>query len=119
MYSELILTKLNYCLEHIEAIEKYCSDINDETTFIEHHQGLTYDGTVMRLQALGELLKSISQKHPEVIRDLNYSEIDDVIKFRDYVAHHYERLAHDIIFSIVRVNLPELKACILVLINKD
>ncbi len=119
MYNELILSKLNYCLEHIEAIEEYCAGITDENSFVKHRNGLTYDGTLMRLQALGESLKGISKKHPEVIKDLEYRDINDVIKFRDYASHHYERLAHDIIFSIVRTNLPELKVCILKLINKD
>jgi uncharacterized protein with HEPN domain len=118
MYNELILTKLLYCLEHIEAVEEYTKDISDAEGFITHQKGLTYDGSLMRLQALGELLKSISLKHPTIIKDLNYKDINDVIKFRDYASHHYERLAHDIVYSIIQINLPELKVCLLKLLNK-
>ncbi len=118
MYNDIILAKLLYCIEHIEAIEQYTKDISDADAFVAHQKGLTYDGSLMRLQALGELLKSISAKHPEVIKDLNYADISDVIKFRDYASHHYERLAHDIIYSIIQINLPELKTCIQKLLNK-
>ena len=81
--------------------------------------GLTYDGTLMRLQALGELLKSISAKHPEVITDLNYPEINDIIKFRDYASHHYERLVHEIVYDITQSDIPKLKVCLLLLIKKN
>ncbi len=73
----------------------------------------------MRLHALGDLLKSISVKHPEVIVDLNYPEITDVIKFRDYASHHYERLVHEIVYDITQRDIPKLKECLLILINKN
>ena len=72
----------------------------------------------MRLQSLGENLKRISQKHPFVIVDLAYSEIDNVIRFRDYVSHHYEQLEHAVVFDICSIKIPELKTCITVLIKK-
>lgn len=97
MYSDIIKSKLEYCLEHIQAIENYTENIISPNEFIQKYSGLTYDGTLMRLQALGELLKSISIKHPEIITDLNYPEINDVIKFRDYASNHYERLVHEIL----------------------
>lgn len=119
MYSDLIKSKLEYCLEHIQAIEIYTDNIITPIEFIQKYNGLTYDGTLMRLQALGESLKNIYVKHPEVIRDLNYPEINDVIKFRDYASHHYERLIHEIIFDIVQRDIPRLKDCLVTLIGKN
>ena len=119
MYNDVINAKLEYCLEHIEAIEIYTKGISSSKEFIEKYNGLTYDGTVMRLQALGELLKSISSKHPQVITDLNYPDLSDVIKFRDYASHHYERLVHEIVYDITQSDIPKLKACLLILINKS
>ncbi len=118
MYNPIILSKLAYCIEHIKAIENYTEGISDPEEFINKHNGLTYDGTLMRLQALGELLKSIVQKHPELISDMNYPEINDVIKFRDYVSHHYERLIHEIVYSITQIDLPKLKDRLLNLMNQ-
>ncbi len=95
MYNELLKAKLEFCLEHIGAVERYVQNIDNAEAFIESQSGLTYDGTLMRLQALGESLKAISQKHPEIIVELNYPEINDVIRFRDYVSHHYDLLEHE------------------------
>ncbi|MFY9309671.1 MAG: HepT-like ribonuclease domain-containing protein [Bacteroidia bacterium] len=119
MYNDLVRSKLEYCLEHILAIENYTESIVTPLEFIQKHNGLTYDGTLMRLQALGESLKNISIKHPQVIVDLNYSEINDVIKFRDYASHHYERLIHEIVFDIIQSDIPKLKVCLEILINKN
>jgi uncharacterized protein with HEPN domain len=119
MYSDIIKAKLEYCLEHIEAIENYTIGIANPSEFIQKHNGLTYDGTLIRLQALGELFKSISIKHPEIIIDLNYPEITDVIKFRDYASHHYERLVYEIVYDITQRDIPKLKECLVLLINKS
>lgn len=84
---------------------------------LREYKGLTYDGSIMRLQALGENLKRIAIKHPFVIEDLNYSEIDNVIRFRDYVSHHYEQLEHETVFEICTIKITELKKCISYLID--
>lgn len=72
----------------------------------------------MRLQALGERLKNISKKYPFIISDLNYPEIDNVIRFRGFVSHHYELLEHETIFEICVVKIPQLRDCITYLLSK-
>jgi len=99
MYNEVVKAQLEYRIEHIEAMEQYTSGIADADKLIKQYHGLTYDGTLMRLQALTEILKKIAQKYPSVITDLNYDGITDVIKFRDYASHHYERLSHEVVFQ--------------------
>ena len=119
MYNEIIISRLYTCLEHIEAIEKYFKGAQNPEQFFNSNEGVQYDATLMRLQALGENLKRISQKHPFVIIDLAYSEIEDVIRFRDYVSHHYEQLEHEVVFNICSLKIPELKTCIATLIKKQ
>lgn len=118
MFDEVIIAKLEYCLEHITTIQKYVMHISSAKEFAEKHEGLTYDGTLMRLQALCEQLKTLSQKYPEVIKVLNYPDMDSVIKFRDYASHHYERLFHEIVYDITQRDLPLLKDCLLNLLSK-
>lgn len=118
MYNEIIISKLYTCLEHIEAIERYFSGAQNPEQFFNLNEGVHYDATLMRLQALGENLKRISQKHPFVIVDLAYLEIDNVIRFRDYVSHHYEQLEHEVVFDICAIKIPELKTCITALVKK-
>lgn len=118
MYNEIVLSKLYTCLEHIEAVERYFKDAETPLQFFNLNDGAQYDAVLMRLQALGENLKRISQKHDFVIKDLAYSEIENVIRFRDYVSHHYEQLEHEVVFDICSVKMPQLKDCITLLIKK-
>ena len=119
MYSEVVLSKLYTCIDHIEATEKYFKNAHNAQHFFNLNEGAQYDACLMRLQALGENFKRISQKHPFVIIDLNYSGIEDVIRFRDYVSHHYEQLEQEVVFDICAEKLPLLKICILSLIHKN
>lgn len=119
MYNEIIIARLYSCLEHIEAIERYFKGAQNTEQFFNLNEGVQYDATIMRLQALGENLKRISQKHSFVIADLAYSEIDNVIRFRDYISHHYEQLEHEVVFDVCAIKIPDLKACIVALIKKQ
>ena len=112
MYNEIVVARLHSCLEHIRVVEIYLDDSADAEAFFSKNNGANYDGSLMRLQALGERLKNISKKHPFVIGDLHYPEINAVIRFRDYVSHHYEQLEHAAIFEICRYKIAELKVCI-------
>ena len=113
MYDDLLLSKLKTCLEHVEAIELYFDNATSSADFYNKNSGANYDASLMRLQVLGERLKNIIKKYPFVEYDLNYSEIANVIRFRDYVSHHYELLEHETIYEICRFKIPELKICIL------
>ena len=118
IYDETVLSKLHSCHEHTEAVKKYFKAAQNPLQFFELNERANYDAVIMRLQALGENLKRISQKHPFVIQDLEYQEIDNVIRFRDYVSHHYEQVEQEVVFDICAVKMPELSACITELIGK-
>lgn len=112
MYSEIVIARLYTCLEHIEAIERYFDGSLNSKEFFDKNEGVNYDAVLMRLQALGERLKAVSQKHPFVIKELNYPEINNVIRFRDYLSHHYEQLDHESVFEICSEKIPVLKQCL-------
>lgn len=118
MYNEIVLARLYTCLDHINAIIKYFNAIQQDSISFQNDE-LHYDAILMRLQALGENLKRIDKKHPEVIVDLGYTEIDDVIRFRDYVSHHYEQLETEVIFDICKNKIPVLENCITTLIKQN
>jgi uncharacterized protein with HEPN domain len=109
MYSEIIISNLLTCLDHINKIELYFSNSSSAESFFALNNSINYDATLMRLQALGESIKRIEQKYPEVIKDFAYSETNNLIRFRDYVSHHYEQLEHEVIFDICKFKLPDLK----------
>lgn len=117
MYDDLLISKLQTCLEHIEAIETNVGACSSAKEFFNKNEGANYDGWLMRLHALGERLKNIIQKHPFVNNDLNYPETNNVIRFRDFMPHHYEQLEHESVYEICRYKIPELKSCVLRLLS--
>lgn len=97
-------------LEHVNVCEKRFSAIKTPKDFIDNDYGtMLLDAIVTRLQAIGENIKrlikndsNLSLRHP----DVNW---DDIIKFRDFVSHHYEKLDYEVIFDICETDLPKLK----------
>ncbi len=67
------------------------------------------DAIVMRLQTIGENVKKISKLQDYFfLNDLQYDVIN-IIRFRDLISHHYEKLDSDITFEIRRDEIPVLK----------
>ncbi len=62
MYSDIVISRLQNCVEHIEVIDRYFKNIENAGQFISHTEGMNFDAILMRLQALGENLKRIAQK---------------------------------------------------------
>lgn len=70
------------------------------------------DAIVTRLQAVGENLKNIFRK--QTILEEKYPEIEwsKIIRFRDFISHHYEMLDYEIVFEIGKNYLPKLQTVI-------
>ncbi|MEI7012423.1 DUF86 domain-containing protein [Leptospira licerasiae] len=75
------------------------------------------DSIAMRLQAIGDNVKSISKLDPIFLS--NYPETDwvKIMRMRGIVSHHYEGLDHEIIFSICKDKLKDLKSSIIDILN--
>ena len=110
---EVILSKFEYVSQHVLQIKEYTKSIKNSDDYEISFEGVTlFDATMMRLQALGENLKQIELKAPEFLE--RHSEIDweKIIRFRDFISHHYEKLESEIIFEICTVFIPKLEIAI-------
>ena len=110
---EVILSKFEYVSQHVLQIKEYTKSIKNSDDYEISFEGVTlFDATMMRLQALGENLKQIELKAPEFLE--RHSEIDweKIIRFRDFISHHYEKLESEIIFEICTVFIPKLELVI-------
>jgi len=67
----------------------------------------TFNAISMRLQVIGELLKAVEKTG--ILE--KYTEIDwsEIIKLRELISHHYDKLEHEIIFNICKDSIPELR----------
>lgn len=107
---EIILSKLTSVIEHIEKINEYFSSIKNSDDYVLKKDGeLIFDATLMRLQALGETLKQIENKAPEIFAKHNAIEWVKIIRLRDIISHHYEKLQSEIVFEICHDFIPKLE----------
>ncbi|MBO8180691.1 MAG: DUF86 domain-containing protein [Archaeoglobus sp.] len=91
-------------LEAIEKIERYTESIKDPEEFKRNN--MVADAVLRNLEIIGEAARNI----PEEIRT-KYSEIpwNRVVGLRNIVVHGYFVVDLDIIWVIIKEQLPELK----------
>lgn len=66
----------------------------------------------MRLQVIGELIKSIQNKDQNFLKQYDQISWNEIIRMRNKISHHYLDLDVEIVFNICKENIPELKKVI-------
>ncbi len=97
--------RLRDILEAIEAIDRYA--IQGEIAFKE--QELIQVWMVHQLQIVGEAVNALSKETLRRYPDIPWVQI---IGFRNLVVHEYFRVSPNLVWSIVRNNIPPLKLTI-------
>ena len=67
------------------------------------------DAAMMRLQSIGENIKKIYKLEPHFFEKVLSFDTNNIIRFRDFISHHYEKLDTDIVFEICKNDIPILK----------
>ncbi|AGK60039.1 hypothetical protein Asulf_00003 [Archaeoglobus sulfaticallidus PM70-1] len=95
-------------LEAIEKIERYTSSIEDLEDFMR--EDMVVDAVLRNLEIIGEAAKNI----PEDLRS-KYGEIPwkRVVGLRNVVIHGYFAVDLEVVWVIVKRQLPELKEVLL------
>lgn len=113
MFDDIIRDNLRYILESISLIEDRFSRIETQDDLVSSSEGvIILDAIVMRLQVIGELIKKTSKIDKSIFMDYCDIEWDNIMRLRDIVSHHYEKVDHEIIFDICKNHIPGLKATI-------
>lgn len=106
------LAFVKHILDGIEAIEKFSKNINKKTL---RSNRLKQSAIIREIEVIGEAVKNISlslkNKHPEI-------EWREIVGTRDKMIHHYFGVDLDIVWEIIKNDLPDLKEKILE-IKKD
>lgn len=113
MYDAIYKYSLETVLQHIQICQKRFSEIETSNDFVATDYGeMVLDAIVTRLQAIGETIKNTSRKHT-ILQD-TYPDIEwnKIIRFRDFISHHYEMLDYEIVFEICEKYLPKLELII-------
>jgi uncharacterized protein with HEPN domain len=110
MYDDVYKYSLETILEHINICNKRFSEINIPTDFVSTEYGKTLlDAIVTRLQAIGENVKNTSRKHNLLQNNYPEMEWNKIIRFRDFISHHYEMLDYEIVYQRCESYLPKLE----------
>lgn len=112
MKDDYNLAYIEHILESINAIDDFSKDMKKEEL---HSDRLKRSAIVREIEIIGEAVKNISihikNKYPNV-------EWKEIAATRDKMIHHYLGVDFDIVWYIIKFNLPILKKKILK-IRKD
>ena len=119
MPDQRLLNDLALVMEHINEVNYYFEEIKTPNDFVVDKQGNAFfDAILMHLQVIGELLKRNYLEHKEVFLKHNEIPWNEIIRMRDLISHHYDKLQHDIVFDICTNSLPELNICLTKIIQE-
>ncbi len=106
------LVFIEHILDSINAIEDFSNRINKEK-FLSSR--LKQSAIIREIEIIGEAVKNISQNLKNKYKDVGWKEIAGT---RDKMTHHYFGVDLDIVFGIIKYDIPILKKQILK-IKKD
>lgn len=107
---EFIKDKCDLIIEGIESIEQYKIGISNASDFNNTNLNkMKFDAIMMRLQAIGENIKKIDKIDDSFFAVKLDFDTNLIIRFRDFISHHYEKLDTDIVFEICENEIPILK----------
>lgn len=78
--------------ESLAAINEYMAVIHSESDFVGSAEGrLRLNAIALRVQAIGENVKQIAAIDPTFFEEDLPFDVDNIIRFRDFISHHYEK----------------------------
>jgi len=97
------LVFIKHILDNIEDIESFTEKVSKEEFFGNKEK---QNAVVRSLEIIGEASKNVSGDFKEKYKDIEWREI---IGTRDKIIHHYFGVNLDIIWDIIKIDLPVLK----------
>ena len=105
MKNDLIF--IEHILDSIRAIEKFSKNLKKEKLKSDR---LRQSAVVREIEIIGEAVKNISESLKNKHREIEWKEIAGT---RDKMIHHYFGIDLNIVWDIIKINLPDLKDKIL------
>jgi uncharacterized protein with HEPN domain len=107
MRDQIISDALEAILYALEIIQARYEVILKSEPFLLTNENLTlFDAIAMRLQVIGEKVKKIEQ-HAPGFWEGNGIDPKPIIRFRDFISHHYENVEFEIILDVCKNYLPD------------
>ncbi len=100
-------------LETIEKIIRYTSDYNSAEELYQNDRD--FDAAMMNFIVIGEQVGKLTDAIRSKNEQINWQKINSL---RNIIAHHYFGINVDIVWQIIRFDLPKLKVDLNSLLNK-
>ncbi len=94
---------LEHMLESIEAIEKFAKGLTLEAL---HRNRLRKSAIVRELEIIGEAVKNVSPQLREKHKEIPWKKVAGT---RDLITHRYFGVDLEVIFDIIKKDIPKLK----------
>ncbi len=118
MHNDVITESLEIIADALELVVKRFEEIDNPDEFLLSDKNLTLiDAITMRMQVVGEKAKKIEQHSPGFWKSHGI-DAQPIIRFRDFISHHYEDVEYEIILDACKNDLPVLAQKIDVLLGK-
>jgi uncharacterized protein with HEPN domain len=101
------LAFIEHILDSINAIKEFSENISKEELISNR---LKQSAIVREIEIIGEAVKNISENLKNKHQEIKWKEI---VGTRDKMIHHYFGVDLNIIWDIIKINLPDLKDKIL------
>jgi len=70
------------------------------------------DAVCMRLMSLADCVKEHIKENPTLSQKFPQIPWDNIVRFRDKIAHHYEIMDYDVVWEIFVSDIPPLSVAI-------
>ncbi len=109
MLDLLVKDRLLRILESIRLINERTEMLDQPYDLVSSSDSMLLDSIAMRLQVIGEHVKKINSVDLLIFQEKLQIDPDPIIRFRDFISHHYDKTDYEIIFDIINTNLPFLE----------
>lgn len=111
MLDIVIQDRFQRILESIALIKARTAMIEKANELVRPEDGaVLLDSIALRLQVIGEHVKKIEALDSSLFPEELSLDPEPIIRFRAFISHHYEKTDYEIIFDIIKTNLPELES---------
>lgn len=104
--------RLQHILDAILEIESYTNGVNVEE-FVSN--SMMFNATLHQLEIIGEASNRLSE---QLMQDHNHIPWARMVGLRNLVIHEYFGIDEMTIWSIIKINIPDLKEKIALLISR-
>ena len=97
------LAFIEHILDSINAIEKFSKNLKKEKLISDR---LKQSAIVREIEIIGEAVKNVSESLKNKHQEIAWKEIAGT---RDKIIHHYFSVDLNIVWNIIKINIPDLK----------